>query len=231
MLGYLYPLQWGWSSGPGEGVKGTPVSAHKSTRCHIPYDQNPNNHRHGNSATCTQAFVYTISVWRTVTWRSCGCSARWEWRGTIGMFTAAGSRKANSGTPVGRGREVSPWSDPIIGKQDKHRQGRGWKVAVKGPFNILGVNVALTWIDTCIYFTGTFLKNISTLYECLLSLHSLFWKNRIRLTKSPCCPCNPPSKLLNAWSNLYETWYVYHGTWSPLNGVLHKHLPPVCLCT
>jgi hypothetical protein len=34
---------------------------------------------------------------------------------------------------------------------------------------------------------------------------------------------------LNAWTNLYEIWYVYHGTWAHLNGVLHKSLPSVCL--
>jgi hypothetical protein len=37
---------------------------------------------------------------------------------------------------------------------------------------------------------------------------------------------------LNAWTNLYETRYVYHDTWSHLNGVLHKFLPlvSVSLC-
>jgi hypothetical protein len=34
--------------------------------------------------------------------------------------------------------------------------------------------------------------------------------------------------LLNVWTNLYETWYVYHGTWAHLNGVFHKFLPSVC---
>jgi hypothetical protein len=34
---------------------------------------------------------------------------------------------------------------------------------------------------------------------------------------------------LNAWTNLYETWYVYHGTWAHLNGVFHKSLPSVCV--
>jgi hypothetical protein len=34
---------------------------------------------------------------------------------------------------------------------------------------------------------------------------------------------------LNSWTSLNETWYVYHGTWSHLNGVLHKSLPSVCL--
>jgi hypothetical protein len=47
--------------------------------------------------------------------------------------------------------------------------------------------------------------------------------------RSPCCLCIPPYQRLNAWTNFYETWYVYHGTWAQLNGVLHKSLPPVCV--
>jgi hypothetical protein len=36
---------------------------------------------------------------------------------------------------------------------------------------------------------------------------------------------------LNSWTNLYETWYVYHGTWAHLNDVLHKSLhQSVCVC-
>jgi hypothetical protein len=34
---------------------------------------------------------------------------------------------------------------------------------------------------------------------------------------------------LNSWTNLYETWYVYHGTWAHVNDVLHKSLPSVCV--
>jgi hypothetical protein len=34
---------------------------------------------------------------------------------------------------------------------------------------------------------------------------------------------------LNAWTNLYETWYVYCGIWAHLNGILHKSLPSVCV--
>jgi hypothetical protein len=43
----------------------------------------------------------------------------------------------------------------------------------------------------------------------------------------PCCLFIPPIK--NAWSSVYESWYVYHGTWPHLNGVLHKSLPSVCV--
>jgi hypothetical protein len=50
--------------------------------------------------------------------------------------------------------------------------------------------------------------------------------------RSPCCLCvyvSPPHQLLNAWTNLYETWYVNHGTSAHLNGVLHKSLPSICV--
>jgi hypothetical protein len=39
----------------------------------------------------------------------------------------------------------------------------------------------------------------------------------------------PTYQLLNAWTNLYETCYVYHGTWAHLNDILHKSLPSVCV--
>jgi hypothetical protein len=51
--------------------------------------------------------------------------------------------------------------------------------------------------------------------------------------QSPSCFCVwvCPHKFLNAWANLYETWYVRvcHGNWTHLNGVLHKSLPSVCV--
>jgi hypothetical protein len=40
---------------------------------------------------------------------------------------------------------------------------------------------------------------------------------------------NPPYQLLNAWTNLYETSYVYKDIWAHLNDVLHKSLPSVCV--
>ena len=46
--------------------------------------------------------------------------------------------------------------------------------------------------------------------------------------RSPCClyVCVSPhhQQLLNARTSLYETWYLYHGTWAHLNGILHKSL-------
>jgi hypothetical protein len=34
---------------------------------------------------------------------------------------------------------------------------------------------------------------------------------------------------LNAWTSIYESRYVYHGTWAHLSCVLHKFLPSVCV--
>jgi hypothetical protein len=63
-------------------------------------------------------------------------------------------------------------------------------------------------------------------------LLSLFWQNESRLMmRSPCwlwIP-PPPNQPLNARTSLYETWYVYHGTWAHLNSVLRKFLPSVSL--
>jgi hypothetical protein len=36
-----------------------------------------------------------------------------------------------------------------------------------------------------------------------------------------------PHKLLNGGTNLYETWYLCHGTWVHLNGVCLKSIPLV----
>jgi hypothetical protein len=50
--------------------------------------------------------------------------------------------------------------------------------------------------------------------------------------RSPSCLCaceSPLYQLLNAWTNIYETWYVYNGNWTHLNGVLHKSFPLVCV--
>jgi hypothetical protein len=68
----------------------------------------------------------------------------------------------------------------------------------------------LTFLD---YFL--ILKKIKVglwdLYAVCVSVNSLHW-------------------LSNAWTNLHETWYVYHGTWADLNGLLHESLPSVCVC-
>jgi hypothetical protein len=68
---------------------------------------------------------------------------------------------------------------------------------------------------------------------------SIMYVQESRLMLFPSCVCvcvcvcvcapPPPNQLLNAWTNLYETWYVYHGNWAHLNGVLHKSHPSVCV--
>jgi hypothetical protein len=66
----------------------------------------------------------------------------------------------------------------------------------------------------------------------LFSLLSLFRKNRSRLMRKPCCLCVyvSPNRLLNGWPNLYETWYVYHGTWAHINAYLtNPSRQSVCL--
>jgi hypothetical protein len=48
---------------------------------------------------------------------------------------------------------------------------------------------------------------------------------------NPVCMFVYPSYwLLNAWTNLYETWCIHHGSWTHQKGVLHKSLPSVCVC-
>jgi hypothetical protein len=40
---------------------------------------------------------------------------------------------------------------------------------------------------------------------------------------SSLCVCESPlNQLLNAWTNICETRYVFHGTWAHLNVVFHK---------
>jgi hypothetical protein len=48
---------------------------------------------------------------------------------------------------------------------------------------------------------------------------------------SPCYFCVCESRLIDIrMPELYETGYVYHSTWSHLNGVPHKSLTSVCVC-
>jgi hypothetical protein len=41
--------------------------------------------------------------------------------------------------------------------------------------------------------------------------------------------CISPYQLLKVWANFYVPWYVYHGTWTHLKGVLNNFLPTVCV--
>jgi hypothetical protein len=70
-----------------------------------------------------------------------------------------------------------------------------------------------------------------TFTDPLLTYFPYFEKNKSRTMRSLCCPCLciPPSKQhLNPWTNIYETWYVYHSTWAHLRGLLHK-FPSACV--
>jgi hypothetical protein len=49
-----------------------------------------------------------------------------------------------------------------------------------------------------------------------------------RHMRSSCC-VSLPTQLSNAWTNLYETWYVRHDTWVHLNCVFPESLPSVCV--
>jgi hypothetical protein len=68
----------------------------------------------------------------------------------------------------------------------------------------------------------------------IFSLLSLFWEKKFQaglwdhldVYMSVCSPSQP----LNAWTNFYDTWYMYHGTWAQLTSVFHEHLPSFCLC-
>jgi hypothetical protein len=79
-----------------------------------------------------------------------------------------------------------------------------------------------------------------------VSLLSLYWKNKIRLMRSPWCVCvcvcvcvgggggcmaYPPPVETFEWLNqsLWNLliWYVYQGTWAHLNGIILKSLSSV----
>jgi hypothetical protein len=77
------------------------------------------------------------------------------------------------------------------------------------------------------------LSALSSLFPaCPLLLAYLFWNNKSRLMTSPCAVCvsicSSPQFLIG-WTNLYETWYAYHGIWAHLHGALHKSLSSVCV--
>jgi hypothetical protein len=82
------------------------------------------------------------------------------------------------------------------------------------------VNLSLLWCYTAWKLT---------IFRLLLFLY----KTKTKLMRSPCCLCVcvcPPYQLLNGWTSLYETWYVYHGAWTHLSGVLHKSFLSICVC-
>jgi hypothetical protein len=72
------------------------------------------------------------------------------------------------------------------------------------------------------------LNNVRRISHAQESTHSFFITFRLQIQSSSayvysnsflfCAYVFPSNKLLNAGSNLYETWYVCHCTWSCLNG-------------
>jgi hypothetical protein len=68
--------------------------------------------------------------------------------------------------------------------------------------------------------------------QCLIMLSSyLPYYEKMKEAYAISMPSVYPSyQPLNTWTNIYVTLYVYHGTWTPPNGVLHKSLRSVCVC-
>jgi hypothetical protein len=86
------------------------------------------------------------------------------------------------------------------------------------------------WVKYCWCFPTFFYQHKHILN--FLAYFPYFEKMKVGLWyhHAVCVSVNPPCQLLNAWTNLYETWYIYHGTWAHLNGILHKSLPSICVC-
>jgi hypothetical protein len=78
------------------------------------------------------------------------------------------------------------------------------------------------------------LGSIIGTWSVQLHLFACFTKVGLCDLRPVLCLWMLPYELLNAWNNLYETWYAYHGTWAHLNGILYKSLPSVwvsvCVC-
>jgi hypothetical protein len=68
---------------------------------------------------------------------------------------------------------------------------------------------------------------LSVIFCLLLAYFPYLKKDQSRLMRSPWCLCVSPYEAVNTWINIYEIWYVYHGTWAHLTGVLQKALPSV----
>jgi hypothetical protein len=68
-------------------------------------------------------------------------------------------------------------------------------------------------------------------FRLIFCLISLFWKNKVGLWDhvAGCVSVYSPINIWMRWTNLYETWYVYDGTWAHLNGLIKKSLPSVCV--
>jgi hypothetical protein len=65
----------------------------------------------------------------------------------------------------------------------------------------------------------------------IFSILALFWKNYSRLMWSSRCLCvwYTLYQLLNGWTSLYETRYVYHDTSVSIIGAINESIPSVCM--
>jgi hypothetical protein len=58
----------------------------------------------------------------------------------------------------------------------------------------------------------------------VFSIRSFFWKRiEVCLWDQLCvCVWGRASLLLNSWTKFYDIWYVYHGSWPHLSGIINK---------
>jgi hypothetical protein len=104
---------------------------------------------------------------------------------------------------------------------------RSW-VHLKSIFRNCGFNWQKVWSSSCEIF-----PEFSDYIFNILVYISLFWKIKVALWShldtrmSVCLYVHSPSRLFNAWTSLYETWNLRHGSWAHLNGVLNESLPSV----
>jgi hypothetical protein len=92
--------------------------------------------------------------------------------------------------------------------------------------------------NICISVTGCHtamgdLVRVANLSNSFLAYFPYSEKIKVRLYHLAVCVCVciciSHYQLSNAWTNLSETWYVYHDTCAHLKGVVYKSLPTICV--
>jgi hypothetical protein len=76
-------------------------------------------------------------------------------------------------------------------------------------------------------------RNFKIKISIPFSITSLFWKIKVnlRIHNAICVSVYLHHYLLlNSWTSLYETWYIYHGIWVQINVVLHNSVLLICVC-
>jgi hypothetical protein len=66
-------------------------------------------------------------------------------------------------------------------------------------------------------------------FPCVEKIKVGLWDHVLSICLRVCVSVFPPHQLLNVWTILYETWYVYHGTRTHLSGVLNRSREYVCI--